>query len=105
MSVRPRTLARPLALIGAGLALAACSGTAAVPASDVEQKISDQLEAQVGTAPDGVSCPEDLPAEEGAEMTCVLTAGEDTIDVAVTVTGVDGGDVAFDIKVADAVNE
>ena len=38
-------------------------------------------------------------------MTCVLSDGGQTIDVTVTVTRVDGGDVEFDIQVADAVNE
>ncbi len=53
-----------------------------------------------------ISCPEDLPAEEGATMTCTLTADglEGEYDVEITVTGVDGSDTLFDIQVADQPN-
>lgn len=89
------------------LALAGCSfsaGGASLDQEEVEQQITDKLTEQVGQAPDDVTCPGDLEAEEGATMTCVLSAGGETIDVTVTVTGVDGSDVQFDIQVADAVN-
>lgn len=80
------------------------SGTPAVAQADVEQQVSDELAAQVGQTPDDITCPGDLPAEVGATMTCLLTAGTDTIDVYLTVTTVDGTDVGYDIKVADQVN-
>ncbi len=76
----------------------------ALAQADVEQQVSDQLAAQVGQTPDDITCPGDLPAEVGATMTCLLTAGTDTIDVYLTVTTVDGMDVGYDIKVADQVN-
>ena len=91
-----------LALVTAAL-LAGC-GSTTVSASDVEDQISSQLESQVGQAPDKVDCPGDLEGKVDATMTCVLTAGSDTVDVTVTVTKVDGSDVSFDIKVADPVN-
>jgi hypothetical protein len=94
---------KSLALVAGSLfALAACSGTASVSADEVEQQVSDQLAAQVGTAPDSVSCPEDLPAEVGATMTCDLTAGGQSLPVTVTVTSVDGSTVNFDIEVAES---
>lgn len=107
MSARPLTLARSLVLVTAGAALAGCgmTGPSSVPADEVETQVSDKLTELVGQTPEEISCPDDLPAEEGAEMTCVLSDGGQTIDVAVTVTSVDGGDVQFDIQVADAVNE
>ena len=80
------------------------SGAPALAQADVEQQVSDQLAAQVGQTPDDITCPGDLPAEVGATMTCLLTAGTDTIDVYLTVTTVDGMDVGYDIKVADQVN-
>jgi predicted small lipoprotein YifL len=107
MTPRLRTITRSLAFVAGGVALAGCglAGPASVSAADVEEQITEQLTQMVGQAPDDVTCPDDLPAEEGAEMTCVLSAGGETIDVAVTVTSVDGDDVNFDIQVADAANE
>lgn len=81
--------------------LSAC-GTAAVPATDVADQISQQLTAEVGQAPDSVTCPGDLPAQVGATLTCQLTAGQDQLPVMVTVTSVDGSDVKFDIEVGSA---
>lgn len=81
--------------------LTAC-GSASVPAVDVQNQISEQLAAQVGQAPDSVTCPGDLPAEVGATMTCELTAGTDELPVMVTVTAVDGTNVNFDIEVGGA---
>ncbi len=85
-------------LFGLSLALTGCSG-GAVDAADVESQISDQLEAQIGEAPDSVDCPEDLPAEEGAEIRCELTVAEETLGVTVTVTSVQDNTVNFDIQV------
>ncbi|MCH1865416.1 DUF4333 domain-containing protein [Nocardioides sp. CFH 31398] len=75
-----------------------------VAAEDVEQEVASQVAAQVGSAPDGVSCPEDLPAEVGATITCTLVDGEDEYDTSVEVTEVDGTDVNFFIQVADEPN-
>lgn len=81
--------------------LAACSGSAAVSAADVEEQAEIQLEQQVGQRPD-ITCAEDLPAEVGASIECELTADglPDTYGVTMTVTDVaDDGNVGFDIKV------
>lgn len=67
--------------------------------STVEQEVSDQLEAQVGTAPDEIDCPDDLVGRVEEEMRCVLRAGEDELGVTLTVTEVEGQDVRFDIEV------
>ena len=94
--------ARRVLALAAGAVLAVgltgCSADS-VPKSDVEDQISTQLEKEVGQAPDDVSCPEDLKAEEGETMECTLTAGEDELGVTVEVTSADGGDVEFDITV------
>jgi hypothetical protein len=71
----------------------------------VEEQISSQLEAQVGVAPDSVSCADDLPAEEGASITCELTSEGQTYGVTATVSSIDGNTVNFDIEVADAPTE
>ncbi len=83
------------------LGLAAC-GSNSVPSSDLETVVADQLEAEVGQAPDSVDCPDELPAEVGAEVRCSLTAEETTFGLTVTVTSIDGDDVLFDIVVDDA---
>ncbi len=103
---RVRRTTASLALTGVTvLSVAGCSlGGASVPEEDVEQRITDPLTEQVGVAPDDVDCPDGFPAEEGAEMTCVLSAGGESIDVMVTVTGVEDGEVSYDVEVADEVN-
>lgn len=87
-----------LALV-AGATLAGCSTSASQ--ADVEEQITTQLEGQLGAAPEDVSCPGDLAAEKGETMTCTMTASEVEYDVEVTVTGVDGDTINFDIEVVD----
>lgn len=103
----PRAL-RPAALIAlplAALALAGCSiSGAAVPKAETEKQISSVRQEQVSQKPDSIDCPDDLPAKVGATMTCVLSAGGETIDVHVTVNKVEGEQVGFDAKVADEAN-
>jgi hypothetical protein len=79
-----------------------CSSTPTVDQSDLEGEVSAQLEQEVGTAPDDVSCPGDLTGEVGETMRCTLTAGEDELGLTVEVTEVDGEDVGFDIQVDEA---
>ena len=94
-----------LGIGAAALPLLAGCGAGSVPADEVEEKVSAALAEQVGQTPDEISCPEDLPAEVGAEMKCELTAGTDTLGVTVTVTSVDGSDVEFDIAVDELSTE
>lgn len=93
-----RLLAVITALIFAAT-LTACSNS--VSTSELETQISDTLEAQVGQAPDDVTCEEALPAEVGATTRCELTDGEDVYGVDVTVTSVEGNVVNFDIEVSE----
>jgi hypothetical protein len=81
------------------LTMTAC-GAGSVSAADVETQSEDRLEEQVGTRPD-ISCPEDLPAETGAELRCTLTAEGDPAEygVTVTVTSVEGDSAQFDVQV------
>lgn len=96
------TLLRPLLLAVAGATLVTgCSSTPSVSQSQVEDKISTQLEAQVGQKPDSVDCPGDLEGEVGKTMDCTLTAGSDELGVSVKVTKVDGKKVDFDFQVDD----
>jgi hypothetical protein len=90
-----RLVAVPLLLLG----LASC-GSGSVAADDVAEQAEDALEGQVGTRPE-ISCPDDLPAEVGAETRCTLTADDDPTEygVTVTVTSVEGDTVNFDVEV------
>jgi hypothetical protein len=91
-------LAAPLLALG----LAGC-GAGTLEASTIEEGVADSLEEQVGVRPD-ITCPEDIPAEEGAETECTLTAGDDPAEypVSVRVTSVEGDTANFDIEVGDA---
>lgn len=92
-------------LILSAITLSGCSGEVSVGGdptvdqAEVEREVSAQLEETVGQKPDSIECPGDLDAVEGTEMRCVLTAGGDELGVSVTVVGVDGDEVDFDIQV------
>lgn len=72
-----------------------------VDKDQVASQISDQLAQQVGHKPDSVTCPDNLKGTQGATLRCELTDQGQTYGVSVTVTGVQAGDVLFDIKVDD----
>jgi hypothetical protein len=90
---------RPLIAVPFLLCLAAC-GASSLSAEDVATGAEDALEETVGERPD-ITCPEDLPAEVGAETRCTLTAGGDPTEygVTVTVTSVEGDTANFDVQV------
>lgn len=88
--------------LAVGVAVSGCSvfvGPNQVDRVDVARRISTQLQAQVGRAPDAVSCPANLDANIGASLTCTLTDNGVSYDATATVTRVEGGDVAFALKV------
>lgn len=89
------------ALLPVVAALSGCGSSSTVEADDVEAQVSEALAAEVGEAPDGVSCPGDLEAEVGATIRCELEAGGLTYGVTVRVTGIDGDAAALDIRVDD----
>lgn len=103
MSRTRRTLLGLAAATLLPLSLASC-GAGAIDSDDVEDQAETQLQQELGTdvRPD-IDCEDDLPAEEGASITCALTADglEGTYDVTMTTTSVDGDTAQFDIQVAD----
>ena len=99
MSQHRSALTMGAAALALVLGLSGCSSS--VESSDVEEQISQQLEKQIGQAPDDVKCPNDLDAKEGAEERCTLTVEGQEFGVSVKVTKVDGNDVNFDISVDD----
>jgi hypothetical protein len=83
------------------LGLAGC-GTDPATAAQVAAEAAEVLEARTGV-PSDVSCPDELPAEVGAELRCVLTPEGDPLQygVTVTVTAVDGNVLDLDVQVDD----
>ena len=81
------------------LGLAGCSSQVTVDEAALEDEVKRQLTETVGQAPDDIDCPGDLAGEVDQEIRCTLTAGEDEVGVTVTVTGVEGDQVDFDIEV------
>jgi hypothetical protein len=78
------------------LALAGC-GEDAIAADDVESTAVDQFSQQFEVQ--SVDCPDDLPAEVGAETTCVLVDGAGgEFEMTATVTSVDGDQADFDLE-------
>jgi hypothetical protein len=104
MTVRTRRTTALLLGVPFLLSVAAC-GAGSIDSDDVEDQAETQLQQQLGTdvEPD-IDCEDDLPAEEGATITCALTADglDGTYDVTMTTTSVEGDTANFDIEVADS---
>lgn len=99
-----RLIASVLLGFAAATTAAGCSfsiGGVSVAKDDVAKEISNQLQQEVGRAPESVNCPSDLKGEVGATLKCELQDNGDTYGVTATVTQVDGSNVKFDIKVDD----
>lgn len=90
---------RPVQALGliALLALWACSE--AVPAADLEASVAERLTQLTQVEDPHVACPGDLPAEVDATIQCRFNDGERVLPVDVTVTGVDGDEITFDVEV------
>lgn len=87
----------------ATLGLAACGGTGAVDAAQVEEKAKEALGSQM-PADVEIDCPEDLKAEEGATVKCTWTMPDGTsLGMTATATSVDGSNVQMNFKNYDAV--
>jgi serine/threonine-protein kinase len=70
-----------------------------LPGAKVEREIAT-LEQDQGRSAQAVTCPADLPAEEGAQLRCMLTDQNERFGVSVTVTSVqDDGNVEYEYVV------
>ena len=85
------------ALIGALLVAVALGsvgcGTPSVPKDQVAKQLSDALTAQAGTAPQSVTCADNLPGTVGAMVTCTVVGAARTTEFTATVASVEGGTV------------
>ena len=88
---------------GTSTSSASATSDVFLPRAKVEQEVSDQLTASVGSRPDSITCPGDLDGALGTTMRCVLASQGEQIGLTVTVTSVEGTNVRFKIKVDDAV--
>ncbi len=95
---------RSTALAGcaAMMLIAACGKSSQIDEGEVENKVREELTAEVGAEPKSVECDGDLPAEVGATLRCVLTAPNgEQVGLTVTATEVADDDVTFEILVDD----
>ncbi|OBK27856.1 hypothetical protein A5634_21990 [Mycobacterium asiaticum] len=85
----------------AGASACSCSvgssGPKSVSKKDVAGQIINKMTDANGNKPSSVSCPEDLPAKVGAQTNCEMKVKDETYNVNVTVTSVEGSDVKFDM--------
>ena len=73
------------------------TGPTTVSNSDVAMQITSKLTDAAGNKPDAVACPSDLLAKVGAQLNCEIKVKNQTFNVNVTVTSVNGSDVKFDM--------
>jgi hypothetical protein len=100
------SIVRTLLISGAAAGLMAGAGACscsvgssshAVSKNDVAQQITSKLTDAAGNKPESVTCPSDLEAKVGAQLNCTMKVKDQTFNVNVTVTSVNGNDVKFDM--------
>ncbi|MGO9383714.1 MAG: DUF4333 domain-containing protein [Mycobacterium sp.] len=98
-----RTLLVSGAAAGLMASVGACScsigagSSHAVSKSDIASQITSKLTDAAGNKPDSVTCPGELPAKVGSQLNCEMKVKNQTFNVNVTVTSVNGNDVKFDM--------
>ena len=85
------------ALLASVVLVAVGCGTKTLDVGDAEEKISAELERQVGQRPKAVDCPEDMEAKEGNTERCTITAPNgEKIGLTLTTTD-DEGNFRFEV--------
>lgn len=90
---------RSLALLSFALVTLAGCGSGSVSAADVEAEAAAQFGEQFPV--DSVECDEDLPAEVGASITCVLVSEGTSFEMTATASEVEDGEVGLDLELTD----
>lgn len=91
------------AALAAAFAATGCEG--AIDGERMEEEIASRLESRLGRVPDSVECPGGgLSAEDGAAIECEVTAGGQTYDATVTVTGVQDGGLDYSVELDEAAS-
>ncbi len=108
------SIVRALLVSGAAAGLMASAGACScsvgssshpVSKSDVASQITQKLTDAAGNKPDSVTCPGDLDAKVGAQLNCEMKVKNETFNVNVTVTSVNGSEVKFDMAETVDKNE
>ena len=84
----------------AGVAACSCSvgsSSHSVSKGDVASQITSKLTDAAGNKPDSVTCPSDLEAKVGAQLNCEMKVKNQTFNVNVMVTSVEGSNTKFDM--------
>lgn len=68
----------------------------------LEKKVGELIGADAGVAIDSATCAGDLQPQVGQTQSCTLVGGGETADFTVSVTGVEGGLVSFNVGPASA---
>jgi hypothetical protein len=95
-----------LSAVAAAALLVGCSASAGVEkstpklsADKLSDTVAEKLAATTGQAKPNITCPDDLEGKVDTTTRCKLTADDgSTLGVTVTVTGVDGNKINFDVK-------
>lgn len=102
-----RPLLRPGLLAGGVFALVVTSGCSVdiqkqkIDHDEVEQKASENIGKEVGSRPDSVTCPDDLPFEKDATVRCTLRTDGVSYGLTAKVTDTDGNDARLSFQVDD----
>ncbi|WP_199732086.1 DUF4333 domain-containing protein [Cellulomonas triticagri] len=94
-----RGAAPALLLLLTGCSVSVSMGGAGFSSAELEDKVNQMLEQEVGRLPDDVECPDGLAAEVGESVRCTLTITEGHLGATVTVRSVDGDDAVLRIEV------
>lgn len=98
-----RALRVPALLVLFVVILAGCGGQPSVSAGDVEEQARQQFAEQFPV--ESVDCTDDLPAEVGASITCVLVSEDQAFEMTATTTEVEGDDASFDLELTAELSE
>lgn len=87
---------RAAALACVTLLIAAC-GAPPVSREVLERTVAERVAEGTGERPQKVDCPEPLPAEEAASVTCSYVHGDEDHRATVRVSRIDGTTVVLDV--------
>jgi hypothetical protein len=94
-----RHIVSPIAIVLIAAGVSACSTDTSLSESDVKQDVSDAVEQETGTAPEDVSCSEEIEGEVGNTLSCTATAADgSSLQLSVEVTEVDHDQIKYDIN-------